>query len=217
MKGIRTVVLGLVVLGEAGGSGAIGTPAPHQKLGLFTRDSDIGTVQQKGGTTFDPRTGSYQVVGNGDDLWAAKDDFHFVSRKVTGNVAIAATISPVGGSTEPHSKAGLMVRQDLTPDSPYADVVVHENGLVSLQYRAKRGGDTYEIDAPHTGPGRFQLERRGDSVSISIADADGTLHRAGAAVQVRFEGPYHVGLLVCSHSDTQTKTVDFTDVKITKP
>lgn len=216
MNSTRIVVTVLSVLAGTAGAQAGVTPAPH-KVGAFMQDSDIGDVKQKGSSTFDARTDTYRVVGNGNDLWAAKDDFHFVSRKVSGDVAITATVTPVISSNEPHSKAGLMVRQDLSPDSAYADIVVHQNGLVALQYRETRGGSTHEIDTPHTGPGRFQLVRKGDYVSISIADADGKLREASGLVFVKLRAPYHVGLLVCSHSDTKTKTDDFAAVKVGRP
>ena len=216
MNRTRLVTLGLTALClMASDAGA--KPARPHGLGVFTADSDVGTVKQKGAAAFDKKTGTYRVVGNGDDLWAGKDDFHFVHTKASGDVAIAATIALVSGSTDPHSKAGVMVRQDLTPDSPYADIVVHHNGHVALQYRETRGGDTYEIEALHTGPGRFQLERQGDYVFMSVAGPDGVLHHAGGGFRLALKGDYYVGLAVCSHSDTQTKTVDFSDVTIAKP
>ena len=187
------------------------------KVGMFTAGSDVGTVKQKGHAAFDAKTNTYRVVGNGDDLWAGRDDFHFVHKTVSGDIAIAATIALVSGSTDPHSKAGLMIRQDLKPDSPYADIVVHQNGHVALQYRETRGGNTYEIEALRTGPGRFQLERQGDYVFMSVADDKGVLHHAGGGFRLKLDGPYYVGLAVCSHSDLETKTVDFSDVEITKP
>ena len=218
MKGIGRIVLGLAALGAAAGeTGTAAKPAHRDAIGIFTGYSDIGTVQQAGGATYNARTATYRVIGNGDDLWAAKDDFHFVRRKVAGDISITATISPVAGSTEPHSKAGLMIRQDLAPDSPYADIVVHGNGHVALQYRETRGGDTYEIEALHSGLGRFQLERQGDYVFMSVADANGTPRHAGGGFRLKLEGPYYVGLMVCSHSDVETKTVDFSKVVIGKP
>ena len=218
MKRLSAIFAGLTALCLIPVTGvATARSAPHRALGAFTRDTDIGRVMQPGRAAYDARRRTYRVVGNGDDLWAGKDDFHFVNREIRGDVAIAATIAPITGSTDPHSKAGVMVRQDLTPDSPYADIVVHQNGHVAMQYRETRGGDTYEIEALHTGPGRFQLERQGDYVFMSIQGADGRMHHAGGGFRLSLDGTYYVGLLVCSHSDTQTKTVDFADVEITKP
>ncbi len=217
MKRIATLAAALAALCSVTAGDTAARSTQHPAAGIFTDSSDVGTVKQKGRAAYDARTRTYRVVGNGDDLWAARDDFHFVHKTVSGDVAIAATLALISGSTDPHSKAGLMVRQDLRADSPYADIVVHQNGHVALQYRETRGGDTYEIEALHTGPGRFQLERQGDYVFMSVADADGTLHHAGGGFRLKLDGSYYVGLAVCSHSDTETKTVDFSDVAITKP
>lgn len=217
---LRTLALSLAALSLAATTGAAASPASRPavgRIGLFTRDSDIGAVRQKGGSSFDAATRTYRVTGGGDDLWAAKDDFHFLNREESGDIAITATVTPESGSREPHSKAGLMIRQSLRPDSPYADVVVHQNGLVALQYRATSGGQTQEIAAPQTGPGRFRLERRGDHVSMALVDATGAPHQVGGGVKLKLHGPYYVGLLVCSHSDTQTKTVKFEKVEISRP
>lgn len=215
MTGVRRIGLALAALAATVAPEVSGAPVLLHRFGLFTDDSDVGTVKQAGSTRFDAPSGTYRVVGNGDDLWAARDDFHFVSRRATGDLAITASITPVISSGEPHSKAGLMVRQDLTPDSPYADIVVHQNGLVALQYRQTPGGVTHEIDMPHAGPGRFRLTRKGDYVAVAIAGEDGTLRAASGWVLVKLRTPYRVGLLVCSHSDTRMRTDDFTAVEIT--
>ncbi|WP_443750125.1 TolB family protein [Asticcacaulis solisilvae] len=209
MKRIGSAALAALMVMAAGSAQA--------RVGIFAHSSDVGTVRQKGHALYDAKTKTYRVVGNGDDLWAGKDDFHFVHETVSGDVSIAGTVTLVSGSTDPHSKAGLMVRQDLKPDSAYADIVVHQNGHVALQYRETRGGNTYEIEALHTGPGRFQLERQGDYVFMSVADDKGVLHHAGGGFRLKLDGSYLVGLAVCSHSDTETKTVDFSDVEIAKP
>lgn len=218
MRSVGAVTGGVVALAALAATTAPAVPASRQILGVFTRDVDVGEVEQRGSATFDARRGAYRLVGNGDDLWAAKDDFHFVERPAAGDVAITATITPVSGSAHPHSKAGLMIRRDLTPDSPYVDIAVHQDGNVALQYRATRGGETVEIKAAPTGPGgRFRLERRGDRFILSVADAAGVLRRVGDGVRLPFAGAYHLGLFVCSHSDVETKTVDFSGVEIMRP
>jgi hypothetical protein len=40
-----------------------------------------------------------------------------------------------------------MIRRTLNPSSAYADVVLHGDGLTSLQYRLQEGGETMEIKA----------------------------------------------------------------------
>ena len=62
-----------------------------------------------------------------------------------------------------------MVRQDLEPDSPYADAVVHGDGLISLQFRRVRSGPTMEVKAPIKPPASIKLERNGDLFTLSVA------------------------------------------------
>ena len=192
-------------------------PATAGTIGQFTQQDDIGAVKQPGSATFDAKTGVYRVTGNGADIWAHTDDFHFVSKKASGNQAIAATLSWVSEGGDPHRKAGVMMRQSLDADSAYADLVVHGNGHVALQYREVKGGDTHEIEAQLPGPGRFALEREGDYVFMSVAGPDGVLHHAGGGYPVKLEGDYYLGLAVCAHSDTETKTMDFSDVALSVP
>ena len=186
-------------------------------LGLFAQQDDVGPVPAAGSADYDAATGVYRVTGGGRDIWAKSDDFHFVSKPVTGDMTIAATLSWVTDSGDPHRKAGLMMRQSLDADSPYADIVVHGNHHIALQYRETKGGDTHEIEAILHGPGHFALEREGDYVYMSVAGPDGVLHHAGGGYKVKLTGPYYVGLAVCAHDDKITKTVDFSDVTMTVP
>ncbi len=186
-------------------------------LGLFSQQADIGPVPAAGSASYDDKTGTYRVTGGGKDIWAKADDFHFVSKQATGDLAIAATLNWVTDSGDPHRKAGLMMRQSLDADSPYVDIVVHGNHHIALQYRDTKGGDTHEIEAILHGPGRFALEREGDYVFMSVAGPDGVLHHAGGGYRIHFNGPYYVGLAVCAHDDKITKMVDFSDVTLSMP
>lgn len=183
-------------------------------LGQFNQKTDIGAPPAKGSATFDAKTGTYRITGGGKDIWAGADDFYLVSQRAQGDQTIAATVAWVAGNTDPHSKAGVMIRQSAAADSPYADVVVHQNGHVAIQIREVTGGPTYEIQAIQPGPGRLQLERQGDYVYMSVAGPDGVLRHAGGGFKLKLDGPYLIGLAVCAHSDTGTKTVDFSDVQL---
>ncbi len=91
-----------------------------------------------------------------------------------------------------------MIRQQLTPNSPYADVVLHASGLASLQYRLTEGGETQEIQSKINMPETIRLVRLGNSFSFWAARAGGPLELAGS-VEVPLHDPVYVGLAVCSH------------------
>jgi hypothetical protein len=129
-----------LLLGTAAG-------AAQEPLGLFEGRQDIGSVGKTGSVQYDPDLKSYLVAGGGENMWFTNDAFHFVWKRVSGDVTLAADIAWIAPGGNPHRKACLLLRQSLGRDSPYADAAVHGDGLTSLQYREERGGPTREIQS----------------------------------------------------------------------
>ncbi len=190
------------------------TPAAAQDLGDFTQSGDIGDTKFPGKTDYDARTGTYRITASGANIWGAVDAFHYAETKTSGDLRIAADVKFEGAGTDPHRKAGVMLRQSLAPDAPYADIMVHGSGLVSLQYRETPGGDTHQIVANVPGVTRIQLEYQNGYALMSLAGADGVLHHAGGEFPIRLTGPYYAGLAVSAHNNTLTETADFSNVEI---
>ena len=80
-------------------------------------------------------------------MWFDSDEFHFVWKKMSGDVTFSSNIEWITEGGDPHKKACLIIRQSLEPNAIYADVAVHADGLTSLQYRDSLGGLTREIKA----------------------------------------------------------------------
>ncbi|MBN1466412.1 hypothetical protein JXA02_11660, partial [candidate division KSB1 bacterium] len=140
-------------------------------LGIFTGNSDIGTVRHAGSVNYNRSDGSYTLSASGTNMWFETDELHYVWRKMSGDLAIAADIEWIGEGVDPHRKACLIIRQSLEPGSAYADAVVHGDGLTSLQYREVTGGPTREVRAAVSAPQRVRLEKEGDYLSLSTARA----------------------------------------------
>src|SRR4051812_17567167 len=117
------------------------------KLGAFQQQADIGATALTGSAIFDPATQTYRVTGGGANIWGGTDAFHFVWTRRSGDLHIAADIDWVGTGGDPHRKAGMMIRQNMTPGSPFADVMIHGNGAAALQYREVQDGPTREISS----------------------------------------------------------------------
>src|SRR4051795_9889234 len=130
-------------------------------LGLFTEAGSVGTTPPGCKAQFNPATGEYRITGGGNNMWDTGDDFYFVWKKISGNVALTADIQFVGTSAAEHRKAVLLVRQNLNRGSAYADVAVHGNGLTSLQFRGAEDEHTYQIFTQTEQPARVRLIRRG--------------------------------------------------------
>lgn len=217
-------------------------------LGLFEQHSDIGSPKLPGlvqfnygrpvhpnivsgdrDSTSDARTtlksltnklnpDVYTISGGGANMWFTNDMFHFLWKRVSGDVTLAADITFVsdpGQSHDPHRKACLLVRQNLDPDSAYADAALHGDGLTSLQYRATKNDRTYEIQSGITGPRRLRIEKRGRYVSMSLAGPDGVLRPAGGSFRLDLKEPFYVGLGVCAHNNEVIEKAVFSNVELT--
>jgi hypothetical protein len=198
--------------------------ASAQPLGIFTGHTDIGKPSTIGaGTaTYDAARQAYTIAGGGENMWAAADHFHYVWKKVSGDVTLESALAfagsqPSTGTPDPHRKACLVIRQSLDADSVYADAALHGDGLTSLQWRDAKGGATHEVQAMLTGPARLRIEKRGQYVSMSIAAAGESLHPAGGSARVDFTGDFYIGLGVSAHNTGRIETATFTDVSIGAP
>ena len=191
--------------------------APMHKappLGLFTAQSDVGANHFPGKASYATKTGAYQLTASGANIWAKVDAFHYLYKQASGNLSFSADIAFEGPGADPHRKAGVMLRQSLDADAPYADIMVHGSGLVSLQFREVKGGDTHQIQANVQGVTRVRLEYQDGYAYMSLAGADGVFHHAGGEFPIRLSGPYLAGLALSAHNDAVTETADFSHVEI---
>jgi TolB protein len=183
-------------------------------VGIFANHGDVGKPSTigPGSVVYDAATGTYTVTGGGENMWGTADHFHYVWIKVSGDVALEATVQFIGSSPEPHRKACLLIRQSLDPDSPYIDAARHGDGLTSLQWREVKGDVTHEIQSNISAPTRLRIEKRGDYVSMYVDGAP-----AGGATKVQLTGDYYVGLAVTAHNAGRLETARFSNVVLGQP
>src|ERR1039458_8939565 len=117
-----------------------------QQLGIFEGRQDVGVVLPPGSVHYNAAQPPFTIGGSGENMWVGIDDFQFVWKKVSGDVALTADIAFLGTGGNPHRKAVLMIRQSLDGNSPAVDVAVHGVGLTSLQYRDAAGANTHEVE-----------------------------------------------------------------------
>ncbi len=136
--------------------------AQQSPSGLFQADTDVGQVTKRGSVTYDAARARYTIAGSGANMWLDRDAFHFVWRRIEGNVILTARAQFDGPGGEPHRKFGWSVRSSLETGSPHVTAAVHGDGLVALQFRRTAGGATEEIRSPVSAPDMIQLERVGN-------------------------------------------------------
>ena len=184
-----------------------------QGLGDFTDQKDIGANPQPGKAVFDSAAGSYSVTGGGANIWGTEDAFHFVWKRVSGDITMNADLQWIGSGKVAHRKAALMIRQSLDPASAYADVAWHGDGLTSLQYRTATGATTKEDRSQVNAPTRVRIVRHDDQFTVYIPDAAGTMQPSGP-VTVEMKDPVYIGLAVCSHDPNDLQTALFSKVSM---
>jgi hypothetical protein len=185
-----------------------------QKIGIFDGQQDVGTVLHPGSAEFDAAHNIYTVTGSGENMWFAMDDFHYVWKKVSGDVALTADISIAGTTGNTHRKGVLMIRKTLDGDSVSSDLAVHGDGLTSLQFRTEAGGDMREVQTNVAAPQRVRIEKRGDFIYAFVPGADGKLHPSGSATKLALAREFYIGIGVCSHDKDATQKVIFSNVKL---
>ena len=195
----------------------ISAPCWSVDLGPFTDTSDVGELGRKTLVSYDRSSGIYFLSASGENMWGERDAFGFVWKQVKGDASIGARVHFMGKGTQPHRKAGVTFRQSLAPDSAYVDVVVHGDGLTSLQFRAEAGGPTREIQCAQEAPTAVRLEKRGDNVQLFLSNEDGVFNASGCQVKVSLRGIFHAGLVVCAHDAKGFETARFSSVTLGVP
>lgn len=149
-------------------------------------------------------------------MWSTVDAFHFVWKKVSGDISLTADMAfpSIKANPDPHRKAVLMFRQTLDADAIYADAAQHGSGMTALQYRRERGATTQDIELNIESPRRIRLEKRGDMITMFSSNHGEPLHQVGASIKLRFEGEFYAGIGVCSHNKDVVETATFSNLKL---
>ena len=188
--------------------------APQSSVGIFEGESDIGTLLHPGASEYDSAKKTYTLTSGGENMWAAEDDFHFVWKKVTGDITFSADIAFATTTGNPHKKGVLMVRRTLDNDSDYVDAALHLAGLTSLQSRDQKGATTREVQSWLSSPKRLRLEKRGSYFFLFVAGDDGVFHLSGGSMKLALDGPFYVGLGACAHDKDAVEKVVFSNVDL---
>jgi len=182
-------------------------------MGIFTDSLDVGEVLHPGKATFDSTRREYQLSASGENIWETRDAFRFLFTEAEGDLVLAAAVHFESEEGDPHRKGGWMVRESLEPDAAYVDVMVHGDGLISLQYRRTAGGPTEEVSAPQTAPAVTRLERTGDVFSLFVSE-DGTDFQSAGSVRLDLPNRVLAGLALCSHRADRIEKAVFSGVSL---
>ena len=191
------------------GVGAAAPPAPNALLAPWTAD-DVGATGIVGSAG--SSAGSIVVKGGGADIWDAADAFQFVHQTLTGDGTIVARVAAVQG-VHAWTKAGIMIRDGMSPAAANVALIVSAGKGLSFQYRRTAGALAENIRGAGAAPRWLKLTRTGDVFKAS-ASGDGVSWTSAGQVTVQLPDAIEVGLVVSSHNPSTAATATFDKVSV---
>lgn len=162
--------------------------------------------------------GEWCMDASGQDIFGMEDSFGFVFRDVSGDVDVVARVDEFGG-TDPWSKIGVMIREDMTSGSRYAATLTTANNGSMLFHRAEASGETLQTQwtegVAFSGPLWLRITRRGD-VFEGASSSDGmSWTTLGTSVTIDgFGASAKVGLAMTSHDNATAVKAKFSQVEV---
>jgi WD40 repeat protein len=189
--------------------------------GIFQGGSDVGNPKIKGSSVYNKTDQSYNLKGGGYNIWFARDEFHYLPKKLKGNFILTANFAFEGKGTEAHRKTGWMIRETLEETSTHVSATLHGDGLTVMQWRGEKGAAMRdpqdEIFAPDSGYSVIQLERIGKKVIMRAAKQGKPFDVIGTQEMQNLPDEIFAGLFVCSHNPDVTEQVKVWNVRIDQP
>jgi len=211
-----TVQIGLAVTSHSVAQSAAATfdhvavAAAPAALPAGWQTTDVGAVGKSGSAS--EAGGTFTVAGAGADIWGTADAFRYAYRLLAADGAIVARVASVQNVSS-WTKAGVMIRQSLSPASAHASIFVTPAKGIAFQRRAAAGGVTASTAIAGAPPAYVKLTRAGSIVTASIS-ADGVAWKVVGQQAVSATGAMWVGIAVSSHDVTQRAAASFDRVGV---
>ncbi|MEI7028144.1 pectinesterase family protein [Paenibacillus sp. y28] len=160
---------------------------------------DIGAVPVPGTASFDGTT--YMVKGSGN-IGRSSDKFHYTHQKVSGNFEFISNVAIVS-EVDTDTKAGLMLRTSLQPNSPMALMgltYIKEEGK-SAQFLSRTAeGTSPSVNIIKSGdniraPYWFKLTRDGNTITGSVS-TDGKIWGKIGSAEINLPDEVYIGFAV---------------------
>jgi phosphatidylserine/phosphatidylglycerophosphate/cardiolipin synthase-like enzyme/regulation of enolase protein 1 (concanavalin A-like superfamily) len=193
-------------------SGDGGNPPPPPSLPAPWQDGDIGATPIPGSASYS--SGTFTIKGSGADIWGTSDAFHFVYQQIAGDVTIQARVNSITPADR-WSKAGVMIRASLSPQSAHALMLVSSAKGVAMQWRPTTGGSSLNAAGSLSAPPRWvRLVRNGNTIS-GYESSNGSTWTLVTSQTIAMGSTVYVGLAVTSHTTAAATTAAVANVSVT--
>lgn len=155
--------------------------------------------------------GSVQVTAGGSgDIWGSTDSFHFYFQQLVGNGTIITCLTqmPSGNGISTWAKAGVMMRNDLTPGSPNALMSLDGTKGQYFSYRTTKGGVSTRAGNSNTStPYWFKIARVGNTFTGYTSPDGINWTQVGNATNITMNKTIYVGLAVTDDNGADLQVV----------
>lgn len=198
--------------GTSGGGGTVGCdPVPSGWL-----HSDIGAVGVPGTVCYDPATSTYTMNASGEDIWNKADGFGYIYQPLTGDGEISLKLSALQ-NIHAFTKAGVMMREDLTAGSSHAMLVMNQTKR-AFQYRRTSAAETEPASGSWIGPNYsfpvwLKLTRKGN-IFTSFISEDGLAWSLVDTAHINMISTIYMGIAATSHDNNKLGSSVFEEVTV---
>jgi len=216
-----TLTLAFVTTIVLGGCSTVTDPdvppsVPDTVEGDGWNNTDIGVVSVAGESEGDDD--ELVVTASGTDVWNEGDGFHFTYQALAGDGSLTVRVDALDAAHE-WSKAGVMIREDLTPGARNAFVLLTDFNGALFQRREVAGGSTADVLPDGTymrafeasSPWWLRIERQGDTL-VGSHSPDGESWTELGTVSLALPDTAFIGMAVTSRDNEATATAAFSNV-----
>jgi alpha-tubulin suppressor-like RCC1 family protein/regulation of enolase protein 1 (concanavalin A-like superfamily) len=159
---------------------------------------------------------TFSLYAGGGDIWNAADQGEFVYRPLNGDGTITLQVANLKNSQE-WAKAGIMMRETLSPDARHVLWGVSPTHGVFLQKRVTTGTTPSNYyDGATVAPVWLKLERKGNVFTASKS-SDGVTWTVFGAETVPMDANIYAGAVLSSPNTTVIGQTDIPALTMTVP
>lgn len=167
-------------------------------------------------------SGTEQVAGSNWTLQSAAagigstttDSFRFIAQPTNGDTQVSTQVTTSSASAT--VQAGVMIRQNTNPDSPFYSLLINGNNQLSVMYRDKNKSVPIAITSNLSMlPTYLSIERHGDSFQAATS-ADGITYTLipGTTVNVVMPDLVQTGIFSSAAASNTLTSASFNQVSI---
>ncbi|EAY31087.1 T9SS type A sorting domain-containing protein [Microscilla marina] len=158
--------------------------------------------------------GVYTVVGAGDDIWNASDQFRYVYQPINGDVEITIRVYDLQENIDNWAKAGIMIRETLAANSKHAYALLSSANGTNFQSRTSTGaGSIHNSRIEQYQQVWLKLKRAGNLFTAHYS-TNGSGWSFLGQQYIAMNSQAYVGLAVTSHNTDRQCVAVFDQLQI---